>query len=96
MGIRKLCIFVVYFGHKGKYTLRLCHSTPWTFRGVFLSQLSNRFGKVSHSTCPKGHRGTIGLSTDRRTQKGLKLKSLFGGLVRVCSPLQRYVPTLKD
>ncbi len=22
MGIRKLCIFVVYFGHKGKYTLR--------------------------------------------------------------------------
>ena len=52
---------VVYFGHKGKYTLRLCHSAPWMFRGVFLSRSSNRFGKVSHSTCPKGHRSTIGL-----------------------------------
>ena len=61
MGIRKLCIFVMCFGHKAMCVLRLCHSVPWTFRGVFLSQLDKEFGKVLCSTYPKGKQVTIGL-----------------------------------
>ncbi len=63
MGIRKrlLSIFVVYFGHKKGTPYVLCHSALWTFHGVFLSQLSNKFGKVPRDTYPKGPRSTIGL-----------------------------------
>ena len=61
MGIRKLCIFVTYFEHKAKRVSRLCHSSPWTFRGAFSSQLGKGFGKVLYSTYPKGKQVTIGL-----------------------------------
>ncbi len=61
MDIRKLCIFVMYFGHKAMCVLCLCHSTPWTFHGVFLSQSDKTFGKVLCSTYPKEKQVTIGL-----------------------------------
>ncbi len=94
MGIRKLCIFVVYFGHKGKYTLRFIPFCTMDVSRCVLITVEQRIWKSVEQYLSERKTGYNWIVNRPKTQKNKKLRSLFGGLVRQRSLLQRCVLTL--